>query len=163
MTRPFLLISAGVLLLAFARGQQKTEPAKSPPQVLFVCEHGAAKSVIAAAYFNKMAEERGLSQRAVSRGTKPDSTYSPAVIKGLQQDGVAVEKGKPVLVTDADVAKAARVVTLGCELPPTARATKKAEDWNDIPSVIDNYRAAQRAIANRVEQLINELAAEKAP
>ena len=30
------------------------------PAVMFVCEHGAAKSVIATAYFNKLAAERGL-------------------------------------------------------------------------------------------------------
>ena len=30
------------------------------PLIIFVCEHGAAKSIIAAAYFNKYARERNL-------------------------------------------------------------------------------------------------------
>jgi hypothetical protein len=29
------------------------------PDVLFVCEHGAAKSIIAATYFNLLAKQRG--------------------------------------------------------------------------------------------------------
>jgi arsenate reductase len=37
-------------------------------KVVFVCEHGAAKSVIAAAYFNKLAKERNLPYEAVCRG-----------------------------------------------------------------------------------------------
>lgn len=40
--------------------------------ILFVCEHGAAKSVIAVAYFNKMAQGMGVDQRALARGTNPD-------------------------------------------------------------------------------------------
>jgi len=47
--------------------------------VVFVCEYGAAKTVIAAAYFNKMATEQGLAYRAITRGTAPDETgYRPA-------------------------------------------------------------------------------------
>ena len=34
------------------------------PTVVFVCEQGAAKSVIATSYFNKLARERGLPDRA---------------------------------------------------------------------------------------------------
>ena len=46
--------------------------AQANPSIVFVCEHGAAKSVIAAAYFNKIAAEHGLRERrsrATSRGT----------------------------------------------------------------------------------------------
>ena len=44
-------------------------PSRPNPAVVFVCEHGAAKSVIATAYFNKLAAERGLPFRATFRGT----------------------------------------------------------------------------------------------
>ena len=40
---------------------QAPQPA---PEAVFVCEHGAAKSVIATAYFNKLAAERHLPVRA---------------------------------------------------------------------------------------------------
>jgi protein-tyrosine-phosphatase len=45
--------------------------------IIFVCEHGAAKSVIAAAYFNRFAEQRGLNLRAAARGTNPDDRNYP--------------------------------------------------------------------------------------
>src|SRR5215813_9354941 len=45
------------------------QPSSGDRAVVFVCEHGAAKSVIATAYFNKLAAERGLAYRATFRGT----------------------------------------------------------------------------------------------
>ena len=53
--------------------------------VVFVCEHGAAKSVLAAAYFNRFAAQMGLDMQAVARGTKPDQELSPQTVKGLGQ------------------------------------------------------------------------------
>ena len=41
-------------------------------KIVFVCEHGAAKSVIAVAYFNKLASEAKLEFHAIARGTNPD-------------------------------------------------------------------------------------------
>lgn len=46
--------------IGFAVASQSTSVARTTPAVMFVCEHGAAKSVIATAYFNKLAAERGL-------------------------------------------------------------------------------------------------------
>ena len=65
MRLPFLkilfVLVAAILLPAASIGQDpKEEMASSKaPMILFVCEHGAAKSVIAAAYFDKLAKERG--------------------------------------------------------------------------------------------------------
>lgn len=53
------------------------ERAPSPtPTVVFVGEHGAAKSVIATAYFNKLAAERGLPYWATFRGTAPQEALT---------------------------------------------------------------------------------------
>jgi protein-tyrosine-phosphatase len=161
--RTSLLVSAVAPLLFAQTPEQPSEKLAKPAssQVVFVCEHGAAKSVIAAAYFNKLAQERGLGQRAIARGTRPDDKYSPAAVQGLQADGIPVEKGKPVLVTDSEVAKATQVVTLGCQLPDRVRPTGKVDQWDQIPSVSDDYPAAREAIKKRVEQLVKELAERK--
>lgn len=41
-----------VLVLALAASFQQAPTAGASPTVVFVCEHGAAKSLIATAYFN---------------------------------------------------------------------------------------------------------------
>lgn len=47
---------------------QASAPASKPPTVLFMCPHGAAKSVLASAYFQHLAKERGLNVRVDSAG-----------------------------------------------------------------------------------------------
>src|ERR1051326_8439723 len=79
------LIAALTLLLV--------QPASTSPSVVFVCEHGAAKSVIATAYFNKLAAERGLPYRATFRGTSPQDALSVRAVAGLKEDGIDVPSG----------------------------------------------------------------------
>src|SRR5437899_3687220 len=80
--------------------------ALAEPTVVFVCEHGAAKSVIATAYFNKIAAERGLHARAVYRGVNPQADLSVGALKGLRDDGLTVPDQRPSPITQADVANA---------------------------------------------------------
>jgi len=68
-------------------------PARPAPAVIFVCEHGAAKSVVATAYFNKLAAERKLPFRATFRGTSLQDDLSGRAVEGLKADGVAVPTG----------------------------------------------------------------------
>ena len=67
------------------------------PVIIFVCEHGAAKSIIAATYFNKLAREKGLDVSAVARGTHPDAELSQKAIEGLHEDKLVpiCAKGPP--------------------------------------------------------------------
>src|SRR5258706_15162140 len=78
----------------------------APKTTVVFVEHGAAKSVIAAAYFNKLASERHLPFHAIAGGTAPQSNISPAAINGLNADGVAFAKGRRRLLTAADAAAA---------------------------------------------------------
>jgi len=135
----------------------KTKAANATPEVLFVCEHGAAKSIIAAAEFNRMAKARGLPYRAVSRGTHPDAQFSEATLKGLKKDRLPEPKGKPQMVTSADVTRASRVVTLGCNLPDSVGGSAKTEDWNDISSPGKDYDSARKDIDRRLEKLLGQL------
>jgi arsenate reductase len=62
---------------------------------LFLCPHNAAKSVLAAAYFDQLARERGLDYRAASAGTTPDAAPSLAVVAMLRDEGVDVAGYRP--------------------------------------------------------------------
>src|SRR5262245_62674723 len=101
------------------------QPASGDKAVVFVCEHGAAKSVIATAYFNKLASERGLSYRATFRGTSPQDDLSVRAVAGLKADGVPVPSGKPAAITDGDVSGATHIFAIGCPLPDAVRRSGK--------------------------------------
>jgi arsenate reductase len=126
------------------------------PAVVFVCEHGAAKSVIATAYFNKLARDRGLPYRATFRGTDPQAELSVSALKGLREDGIEIPDGKPTVISITDVEKATHVFAIGCTLPAPARNSGKASDWSDVPDG-QGYRPMRDAIVRHVTSLLDDL------
>jgi protein-tyrosine-phosphatase len=144
-----------LLCLAAVHGPVVAQETKKTDTVLFVCEHGAAKSVVAAAHFNRMAAEKGLEVRAIARGTDPDAELGPAAVKGLAADGLTVS-GKPERVSAVDVAGARRVVAIGCDLTKAAPGVK-VEQWDDVPPMSQDYAASRKVIVDHIRQLLAEL------
>jgi len=124
--------------------------------VLFVCLHGAAKSVLAAADCERLAAARGLHISADFAGTEPDADIAPAVAAALHADGVDVRGKKPRVVTRHDVAVADRVVAFGCDLGDAATPEARIDQWTEVPAVSDGLPAARAAIHARLERLLDE-------
>ena len=141
-------------LHAYCRAQAAAAP--RPARVLFVCPHGAAKSVVAAAHLRRLAAARGLDLEAVAAGTEPDAELSPAAVKGLAAEGLAARPARPRPVTLHDLGAATRVVSFGCAVDTGA---VPAERWDDVPAVGEGYGPARDRIVARVERLVAELAA----
>ena len=146
------VVSVLFLALVHAGGQGQTQR----PSIVFVCEHGAAKSVIATAYFNKLAAERGLPYRATFRGTSPQDDLSVRAVAGLKADGLVIPSGKPALMSDADVSDATHIFAIGCTLPERAVRSGKAADWSDVPDD-QGYGPMRDAIVRHVRQLLDDL------
>jgi arsenate reductase len=127
--------------------------------ILFLCPHGAAKSVMAAAYFQRLARERGLPYEARTAGTEPDPAINPGVVAQLRTEGLPVPDHAPRTLTDADLQEADRIVSLGCDLAGRLPAGVVPLDWSDVPPVSDGLPAARQAIKAHVEQLVEVLAA----
>jgi arsenate reductase len=158
-------VSATVLLLtsvAVSNGvlAESARADQPPATILFVCEHGVGRSTIAAAYFNRLAKEKGLPYRATFRGTDPDAALPPIVRDGLTRDGFDVSTLTPARVTPEDLRDAERIVVFGCLLPGRAAVEQKVVDVNGIPGPGDGYEQARDAIRKHVEGLVEELANE---
>jgi len=121
--------------------------------ILFVCLHGAAKSVIAASHCQRLASEAGLEIRATFAGTEPDAEIAPAAAAGLRAEGMDVGDHRPHRVTPEEIARAWRVVSFGCDLEALAPGFRP-ERWDDVPAVSDGYRAARDAIVTRLPGLL---------
>jgi len=124
------------------------------PVIVFVCEHGAAKSIIAAAYFNRFAREMGSDLRAVARGTNPDDEIPPEVLRGLANDNLTPMESVPQRFTEADVQTAQKVITF-CDLPSEYQQQAMIERWDFIPPVSENYEQARNVIVERIRQMLN--------
>jgi protein-tyrosine-phosphatase len=160
--RFFSACLAGIFLVVTnTPGRPQTAQA---PTVVFVCEHGSAKSVIAAAHFNRISEAKGLPYRAISRGVHPDTTIPDNIKSGLSGDGLDVASWKPKPIADEDIREAERVVTLGCELPKSKSVTtEKVANWTGIPPVSDGYAQARADIVQKLEDLLKALEATRPP
>jgi protein-tyrosine-phosphatase len=121
--------------------------------VLFVCLHGAAKSLIAASHLERLARERGITVRTEFAGMEPDPALTPAAVAGLQAEGIAVRGQRPRRVTADDIRHASRVVSFGCDLGALAPGVP-VERWDDVPAVSENYRAARDVIVSRLPGLL---------
>jgi protein-tyrosine-phosphatase len=151
MARQFPMYDA---LYAYCR--TRATAAAPAPRVLFVCLHGAAKSVVGAAHFRRAAAARGLAARAVAAGTEPDAELTPAAVNGLAADRLEPEPRRPRPVTLHDLRTATRVVSFGCDV--RAPGGTAVERWDDVPAVSDGYEAARDRIVAKVERLVADLA-----
>lgn len=126
------------------------------PTILFICEHGSAKSTIAAEHCNKLAVERNLPIKAISRGTNPDESFPENVIEGLQSDGLKVNAQKPKKLSQTDVANAVRIVVF-CQLPAEYEKDFTVEDWSDVPPVSENYSKSRDEILKRIKRILADV------
>jgi arsenate reductase (thioredoxin) len=144
--------------------EQKTakigKPMKQSQTVIFVCEHGSAKSVVAAAHFNRLAKERKLNLRAVSRGTNPDKELPAGTLKGLKADGLEADDHQPKILTEADVAGAVRVVAF-CQLPEAYAKITPVKLWDDAPPMSEDYNKFRDLVVERIKRLLDELGSAK--
>jgi arsenate reductase (thioredoxin) len=125
------------------------------PIIVFVCEHGAAKSVIATAYFNKLAKETNSDVRAIARGAHPDPELSPKAIRGLRDDGLTPTELVPQKLSLADVETAQRIITF-CELPAEYQQKASVERWDGVPPVSDDYQKARDEIVEQINRLLKQ-------
>jgi len=137
-----------------------TSPGK-PPTVLFLCPHGAAKSVLASAYFQRAAKERGLNVRVDSAGIEPQERVPPIVTDHLTQNGYTVPISKPRAVTSADLAAADVVISIGCDVKGLAVKPGTLRQWDEVPGPSEDLAGADAAIRRRVVALIEELVAQQ--
>ena len=142
-----------------ASSQAATGDLKSskPPTILFICPHGAAKSVLASAYFQRRAKERGLNVNVESAGTEPDATVSPAVAAHLKGRGYSIPITKPRKVAPEDFASADVVISMGCDLAALPQPHGRLVRWDEVPALSDGFTAADEAIRKRVNDLVEEL------
>lgn len=128
--------------------------------ILFVCVHNAGRSQMAAAFLNRMAQERGLDMRADSAGTVPAGSVHPEVITAMLEAGIDISREKPKLLTNHMVSTADLVITMGCAPDAgTCRAIlfRHAEDWGlEDPrgQPPDNVKAIRDEIKARVLALL---------
>ena len=153
-----------IALFVFASGAAMAQyipraPRSDSNTVVFVCEHGSVKSVVAMAYFTELARERHLPVKAISRGTNPEPRVPALVREGLKADGLPLGSFTPRKFSAADLTSAIAVISF--DQPSVAEIVAgrlPSSAWDGLPAVSENYPVAREAIRVRVAALVDSLA-----
>jgi protein-tyrosine-phosphatase len=145
-------------LAGAALGREAPRVGEPSRPVVFVCQHGNVKSLIAREWFNKLARARHLDLRAVSRGVAPEKAVPPAIAQALREDGFETGRFEPRALEAAEARGALRVIGIGVDLSPVLeRDDAQFDTWEGIPPASQQYAAARNALRARIEELLDAL------
>ena len=150
------IISVKSLLAIFLGLFFSVESCAQSKKIVFVCEHGSAKSIIAVSYFNKIAKEKNLSWEAVSRGTTPDAEISAKTKKLLTDSKMPVPQVKPQAITQKDIDEANQVI-LFFPLPENIEGRDNLKYWPGIDAVNGDFEKLKDDIVAKLLPLIDSL------
>lgn len=132
--------------------------------VLFVCVHNAGRSQMAEAILRHEAalagvEVVGVEVVAESAGTLGGGSLNPVAMAALEEIGVSREGLTPKALTAEMVARADRIVSMGCGVDAEACPAKfiVTEDWGlDDPAgqPIETVRPIRDEIVRRVRAML---------
>ncbi|MEM7346497.1 MAG: hypothetical protein AAF485_19825 [Chloroflexota bacterium] len=125
--------------------------------ILFLCPHGAAKSVMASAYCQHLAQQKGLNVTTQCAGTDPDAEVAPAVAALLQTEGVAITNQPPHAVTTEELAAADYIISLGCDVSHLIPPQTEIIDWSDVPLPSQGLQRSRDMIYEKVQRFVDEL------
>jgi arsenate reductase (thioredoxin) len=134
---------------------------KDVPEVLFVCDHNAGRSQMAAGLLNKRAEGK---VHVRSAGSTPAAELNPRAVEAMLEIGIDISQEFPKPVSDEFVKAADVVITMGCGDACPIYPGKRYEDWElDDPAGQDlqTVRRIRDEIDVRVRALVSELAAKR--
>jgi arsenate reductase len=147
-----LIITFMALSTVTGNGQTK--------KVVFVCEHGAGKSVVAAAYFNKIAKDRNLNWEASCRGTNPDEEVSAPTKEGLKSDNLLDPALSPKKLAPGDTSNVEKIIVF-TKLPDDFKTSVKSEDWSSLPNIDAKYEVRRDALIKKINEFFDSLEKQK--
>jgi arsenate reductase (thioredoxin) len=156
-----LAVLVGHAPLGSAIAQSSPQPAtdtggRSPVAILFLCRDGATESVLAAAYFQRLATDRGLAVRIEAAGMEPRTRVAPSVVQYLKKNGLASPIEKPRQATARDVEVADVIVSIAADVT-LLRPRGLLKEWREVPDLNVTFDRAVEAIRERVSDLVDEL------
>lgn len=126
---------------------------------LFACVHNAGRSQMAAAFFNRYAEE---GCRAISAGTEPAANVHPEVVEAMREVGIELSHARPQRLTEELARNAEYLVTMGCGEKCPLVPGLRVIDWS-IPDPKGQAPEKVREIRDRIERAVKNLLTAECP
>lgn len=124
----------------------------SRPLVLFVCKHNTGRSQMAEAYLRHFTGDR---VDVASAGTIAADRPDPGVVAAMAEDGIDISNARPKLLNQDTVARATRIITMGCDVQGVPRIDDdwglpdpKGQDVGKIREIRDLVKVKAQALAD---------------
>lgn len=121
--------------------------------VLFVCVHNAARSQMAEAFFNEMADGRYV---GISAGSQPAERVNPVAVEAMRELGIDISGTRPKRLTADMIERADLVVTMGCGENVCPIVPKEVIEW-DLEDPSGRPIEEVRETRDRIKELVSEL------
>lgn len=118
-----------------------------------MCVHNAGRSQMAAALLEARSGGR---VRARSAGTQPADAVHPVVVQVMREIGMDLAGRRPTRLTDAAIADADVVVTMGCGDACPIVPGKRYFEW-DLPDPATKPLDEVRRIRDEIDRNVSEL------
>ncbi len=128
------------------------------PFIVFVCKHNTGRSQMAEAFLRRLTGEN---VEVASAGTIAADRPNPSVVAAMAEIDVDISASRPKLLDPNVLARADRIVTMGCDVEglPRIDADWGLPDPKDQP--LERVREIRDMIAERAAKLANELVAQR--
>jgi protein-tyrosine-phosphatase len=146
-----------------ALAQVEGRIAKDVPVILYLCNHNAGRSQMAAAFTAHLGGDR---VGVMSAGSTPSAEVNTVAIQAMGELGIDMSREFPKPVTDEVVRAADVVITMGCGDACPVYPGKRYLDWDvDDPAGqrIEAVRPIRDDIRRRVESLLMEMSVLELP
>ena len=124
------------------------------PLVLFVCKHNTGRSQMAEAFLRRFV---GDDVDVASAGTIAADRPDPTVVAVMAEDGIDISAARPKLLDPELAKRAARIVTMGCDVEGVPRID---EDWG-LPDPkgqpIERVREIRDLVCRKAGELAKQL------
>lgn len=121
------------------------------PFVLFVCKHNTGRSQMAEAFLRRFV---GDDVEIASAGTIEADRPDPGVVAAMAELGIDISGARPKLIDPTALARADRVITMGCDVEGVPRVD---DDWG-LPDPKGQSPERVREIRDLVCRKAGELA-----
>jgi arsenate reductase len=125
--------------------------------ILYLCNHNAGRSQVAAAFTAHLGQDR---VSVMSAGSTPASEVNAVAVQAMEELGIDMSAEFPKPVTDEVVHAADIIITMGCGDACPVYPGKRYLDWevtDPAGQPIEVVRAIRDDIHCRVEDLLTEL------
>jgi arsenate reductase len=127
------------------------------PLILYLCNHNAGRSQMAAAFTVHLGQDW---VSVMSAGSTPASQVNAVAVQAMEELGIDISGEFPKPVTDEAVRAADVIITMGCGEACPVYPGKRYLDWNVADPAgqpLEVIRAIRDDIRRRVGNLLAEL------